>query len=147
MRCLVQRVSQANVVIDGTEHGKIGYGMAILICSMHDDDAAAAIAMSKKISKLRIFSDADGRMNRSIIDIGGQALVVSQFTLAANTSRGNRPSFIEAANPDIAKSHYKLFISELQSLGIPVETGVFGAEMQLTLTNNGPVTIWLDINK
>ena len=144
MRALIQRVSEASVDVGGERIGEIGPGLLILICAMQGDEASQGTRLAAKISKLRIFKDADGRMNKSLLDVGGSALVVSQFTLAADTSRGNRPGFSAAAPPDQGDALYQGFAADLAALGIPVETGQFGADMAVTLINDGPVTIWLD---
>ncbi len=145
MRALIQRVTHAAVHVDGAEIGAIGQGLLILICAMEGDDAAKSKALAAKISKLRIFTDDAGKMNKSLTDIGGAALVVSQFTLAADTSRGNRPGFSAAAKPDIGRALYEQFIEDMSALGIETATGSFGADMAVSLTNDGPVTIWLDV--
>ena len=144
MRALVQRVSEASVTVEGELTGKIGPGLLILVCAMQDDNGKVTTALAGKIAKLRIFRDEDGRMNRSLLDTGGSALVVSQFTLAADTSRGNRPGFSAAAPPDEGRALYEAFARDLADLGISVETGRFGAEMAVSLVNDGPVSIWLD---
>ena len=145
MRALIQRVTSANVAVDGTVIGAIDQGLLILICAMQGDDAAKGKALAAKISKLRIFKDDTGKMNRSLLDIGGAALIVSQFTLAADTSRGNRPGFSAAAKPDVGRALYEQFIEDMAALGITTATGSFGADMAVSLTNDGPVTIWLDV--
>ena len=144
MRALIQRVTQANVDVDGKTVGQTGPGLLILVCAMPDDDADTAKALALKISKLRIFKDGNGKMNHSLVQSGGSALVVSQFTLAADTSRGNRPGFSNAAAPDMAKTLYLQFAHYLRDLGIATETGQFGADMSVSLVNDGPVTLWLD---
>ncbi len=144
MRALLQRVSSAKVKVDGAIVGQCGQGLLILICAMDGDTEDRAEALAQKISKLRIFKDEEGKMNRSILDIGGSALVVSQFTLAADTKRGNRPGFSSAAPPALGEKLYEHFARCLRKLGVSVETGIFGADMQVSLTNDGPVTIWLD---
>ncbi|MEO9516253.1 MAG: D-aminoacyl-tRNA deacylase [Paracoccaceae bacterium] len=144
MRALVQRVSQASVDVDGKTVGRTGPGLLILVCAMPNDDADTAKALALKLSKLRIFKDDDGKMNQSLVQSGGSALVVSQFTLAADTSRGNRPGFSNAAAPDMAKTLYLQFAHYLKDLGIATETGQFGADMSVSLVNDGPVTLWLD---
>lgn len=144
MRAVVQRVSAASVEIDGAVVGEIGAGLLILVCAMKGDEDAGLAPFAAKIAKLRIFDDDDGKMNRSLLDIGGAALVVSQFTLAADTSRGNRPGFSTAAPPAEGERLYEMFAREISLIGIPVATGRFGANMQVKLTNDGPVTIWLD---
>ncbi len=144
MRALIQRVAHAEVVVDGASTGKIGPGLLILVCAMQGDDAATGAKLAAKIAKLRIFQDDAGKMNRSVMEIGGSALVVSQFTLAADTSRGNRPGFSRAAPPAEGEALYEAFAADLADLGIPVETGIFGADMKVSLLNDGPVTIWID---
>lgn len=145
MRALIQRVTQAAVHVDGAEIGAIGPGLLILICAMEGDDAAKSKALAAKISKLRIFTDDAGKMNKSLLDTGGAALIVSQFTLAADTSRGNRPGFSAAAKPDVGRALYEQFVDDIAALGIATATGSFGADMAVSLTNDGPVTIWLDV--
>ncbi len=145
MRALVQRVTEARVTVDGAVIGQIGPGLLVLVCAMQDDADDRAPAMAAKIAKLRIFKDDAGKMNRSLIDTGGAALVVSQFTLAGDTSRGNRPGFSTAAAPDRGKALYLATCQAFRDLGIPVATGEFGADMQVSLVNDGPVTLWLDL--
>lgn len=144
MRALVQRVTEARVRVEGEITGKIGPGLMILVCAMDGDSETQAEALATKIAKLRIFKDDAGKMNRSLLDTGGAALVVSQFTLAADTSRGNRPGFSTAAAPDTGNRLYEHFTAHLASLGITTAQGRFGADMQVSLTNDGPVTIWLE---
>lgn len=144
MRALLQRVTDARVDVDGEKVGEIGPGLLILVCAMPGDDAETVTKLALKISKLRIFRDTEGRMNRSLKDVQGAALVVSQFTLAADTSRGNRPGFSGACPPAEAEALYESFVAEVAALEIPVATGRFGAEMAVSLTNDGPVTIWID---
>ncbi len=144
MRALIQRVRQAKVEVDGKTVGEIGPGLLILVCAMQGDSGENARLLAEKIRKLRIFTDQQGRMNRSLADTGGAALVVSQFTLAADTSRGNRPGFSTAAPPEQGERLYELFSAHLRSLSTEVQTGIFGADMAVTLTNDGPVTIWLE---
>ena len=144
MRALIQRVTEARVSVDGSVIGQCGAGALILVCAMPDDTDATADALAQKIAKMRIFSDTGGKMNLSLLQSGGSALVVSQFTLAADTSRGNRPGFSGAAKPDIAHTLYRRFTDALQMLEIQTETGEFGADMQVSLTNDGPVTVWID---
>ncbi len=144
MRALVQRVSEARVSIEGAVVGEVGPGLLILVCGMAGDTDDAPAKLASKVAKLRIFRDDAGRMNRSLLDIGGAALVVSQFTLAADTSRGNRPGFSAAAAPEDGEASYLAFAAALTELGIPVATGRFGADMAVSLVNDGPVTIWLD---
>ena len=145
MRALVQRVTEASVRVDGTVIGEIGHGVLILVCAMQGDGPDVSAKLAAKISKLRIFKDDAGRMNRSLLDTGGAALVVSQFTLAADTSRGHRPGFSAAAPPEEGAALYETFKSDMASLGIEVASGQFGADMAVALINDGPVTIWLDI--
>ncbi|MCI2399343.1 D-aminoacyl-tRNA deacylase [Aliiroseovarius subalbicans] len=144
MRALVQRVSEAAVRVDGDVIGEIGAGLLILVCAMQGDDDANADMLAAKISKLRIFKDDAGKMNRSLLDIGGAALVVSQFTLAADTSRGNRPGFSSAAPPADGERLYEYFSDQLRGHAITVAQGLFGADMAVSLTNDGPVTIWME---
>jgi D-tyrosyl-tRNA(Tyr) deacylase len=140
VRAVVQRVSRAR----STPGGSIGDGLCILLGVAAEDDAATAERLAGKIARMRIFADDEGRFDRSLLDTGGAALVVSQFTLLADTAKGNRPSFTGAAAPDHAVPLYERFCTELQSLGVPVETGVFGARMEVELVNDGPVTIVID---
>lgn len=144
MRALIQRVSEAQVSVDNTVIGQTGPGLLILVCAMQGDSDAEALGLAAKVSKLRIFKDSEGKMNRSVVDVGGGALVVSQFTLAADTKRGNRPGFSESATPELANALYLRFAEEMERLGVPTQTGEFGADMQVRLVNDGPVTIWLD---
>ena len=145
MRALIQRVSEATVRVDGEITGQIGPGLLILICAMAGDTDAQAQNLATKIAKLRIFRDDAGKMNRSIRDIGGAALIVSQFTLAADL-RGNRPGFSTAANPEEGARLYNLFITLIAAEGIATANGIFGADMAVGLINDGPVTIWMDTN-
>ncbi|SDF55822.1 D-aminoacyl-tRNA deacylase [Sulfitobacter delicatus] len=144
MRALLQRVTEASVTVEEDIVGKIGPGLLILVCAMPEDTSETAEKLALKVSKLRLFKDNAGKMNLSLTQTGGAALVVSQFTLAADTSRGNRPGFSGAAKPEMAEALYKKFAQHLSALGIPVETGRFGADMSVALTNDGPVTLWLD---
>ena len=144
MRALIQRVSDASVTVDGRLTGQIGPGLLVLVCAMQGDDAGTAEKLAARVAKLRIFRDEGGKMNRSVLDMGGAALVVSQFTLAADTRSGNRPGFSSAAAPELGEALYEAFAEALRQLGIPVAMGEFGADMQVALTNSGPVTIWLD---
>jgi len=144
MRALVQRVTEAKVSVDGSVVGACGPGLMILVCAMQGDDEARARALADKILKLRIFRDEAGKTNRALADVGGEALVVSQFTLAADTSRGNRPGFSAAAPPDQGRALYEVFADHLAAQGVAIGRGVFGAEMQVALVNDGPMTIWLD---
>ena len=145
MRALLQRVTEASVSVAGTRIGATGPGLLILVCAMQGDTEAEADKLAARIAKLRIFKDAEGRMNRSVMDAGGSALVVSQFTLAADTRRGNRPGFSQAAAPEDGRRLYMHFAEALRALGIAVETGEFGADMAVSLVNDGPVTIWMDV--
>jgi D-tyrosyl-tRNA(Tyr) deacylase len=144
VRALIQRVSEAEVTVAGEVIGRIGPGLMILVCAMDGDTEAEAERLAAKIATLRIFEDAAGKMNLSLLDTGGAALVVSQFTLAADTRRGNRPGFSTAAPPETGEALYLQFARALGDLGPQVETGRFGADMAVRLTNDGPVTIWLD---
>ena len=144
MRTLIQRVSEASVVVDDDSIGQIGNGLLVLICAMDGDTDDRAEFLARKVANLRIFADEQGKMNRSIQDVGGAALVVSQFTLAADTSRGNRPGFSSAASPEDGERLYQRFCDLLSGHGVPVQTGKFGADMKVKLVNDGPVTIWLD---
>jgi D-tyrosyl-tRNA(Tyr) deacylase len=143
MRAIVQRVSSARVTVDGAVAGEIGPGLLVLVCAMRGDDAGAAERLARKVVDLRIFRDEAGRMNRSLKDVGGAALVVSQFTLAAET-KGNRPGFSAAAAPEEGARLWAHFAEAVAGHGVPVARGVFGAEMAVALVNDGPVTIWLD---
>ena len=144
MRALLQRVDQASVTVDGKIIGQIDAGLLIFVCAMPGDTQATGDALAAKIAKLRLFKDDAGKMNLSLAQTGGSALIVSQFTLAADTSRGTRPGFSYAAKPDAAKALYLDFIASMTALEIPTQTGEFGADMSVALTNDGPVTIWLD---
>jgi D-aminoacyl-tRNA deacylase len=140
MRAVVQRVSRAGV----SPGGKIGVGLCVLLGVARGDREEQAIRLAGKVARLRIFSDDEGRFDGSVEDVAGAVLVVSQFTLIADTSKGNRPSFADAAAPEEAEALYERFCAELRALGITVETGVFGAKMEVELVNDGPVTIVLD---
>ena len=144
MRALIQRVAQARVDIAGETVGEIGNGMLVLVCAMQGDGDEQAQFLARKVANLRIFESEPGKMNLSVLASEGSALVVSQFTLAADTSRGNRPGFSYAAPPDEGRRLYELFAASLAEHGVPVQTGRFGQEMQVHLVNDGPVTIWLD---
>jgi D-tyrosyl-tRNA(Tyr) deacylase len=143
MRAVLQRVSTARVTVAGDVVGEIGQGLLILICAMAGDTPAHADRLASKIAKLRIFKDAGGKMNLALPDAGNAALIVSQFTLAADL-RGNRPGFSPAAAPDVGRDLYQHFCAQIAAQGITVATGVFGADMDVMLHNDGPVTIWLD---
>jgi D-aminoacyl-tRNA deacylase len=145
VRAVVQRVSAAQVVADGEIVGEIGAGLCILLGVARDDGQKEAERLAGRVARLRIFENEDGRFDRSLPDIGGHALVVSQFTLIADTAKGNRPSFTDAASPEHAEPLYEAFCSALRAFGVPVETGAFGARMAVELVNDGPVTLVLDI--
>ncbi len=145
MRLILQRVSSASVTIDATITGQIGSGLMILAGIEHEDTLDDATWLVQKITQMRIFGDAEGKMNLCVKDIGGDLLVVSQFTLHASTKKGNRPSFIRAARPEIATPLYEQFLSLLETeMGKPVARGIFGADMKVALVNDGPVTICID---
>lgn len=144
MRALVQKVSQASVSVDDQVRGAIGPGFLILLGVGHADTTKEADWLAEKVAYLRIFEDEQGKMNRSLVEVGGEALVVSQFTLFADCSRGRRPSFTGAAPPERATELYEYFVGKLRGLVSKVETGVFQTHMQVGLVNSGPVTIWLD---
>jgi len=144
MRAVVQRVTQARVRIGGEIVGEIGTGLLVLLGVTHTDTPTDAKWLAEKIAGLRIFADADGKMNRDVTEAGGGILVVSQFTLYGDCKKGRRPSFIDAAGPDMAIPLYEAFVNGLRALGIPTATGRFGAMMQVELTNDGPVTLIVD---
>ncbi len=144
MRILLQRVTRASVTVSREIAGEIGPGVLAFVCAMRGDTDSDVDRLASKISKLRIFRDEVGKMNRSIRETGGGVLVVSQFTLAADTSRGNRPGFTDAASPAEAERLYERFADALSSEGVSTERGRFGAEMEVALINDGPVTIWLE---
>ncbi len=144
MRVLLQRVSQARVEVAGETIARIGRGVLLLVGVTHTDTDAEAAYLARKIAQLRIFEDDAGKMNRSLLDIRGEALVVSQFTLYADTRKGRRPSFVHAARPEHAAPLVERLAAHLAALGVPVQTGRFGAHMQVHLTNDGPVTLWLE---
>jgi len=143
LRAVVQRVSGARVLVGGQARAEIGAGLCVLLGIAREDDTAAAERLAGRIARLRIFENDEGRFDRSLQDVGGAALVVSQFTLLADTAKGNRPSFIGAAPPEEAEPLYERFCEALRALGIEVATGVFGARMAVELVNDGPVTIVL----
>jgi D-aminoacyl-tRNA deacylase len=148
VRALLQRVSRAAVRVDDQTVASIGHGLVVLVGVGHGDDAAVTDALARRVTELRIFEDDDGRTNRSLLDVGGAALVVSQFTLYADTSRGRRPGFGDAAAPDVADRLYLRFAGALRENGVgDVQTGRFGAEMAVELVNDGPFTIWLDTGR
>ena len=144
MKAVIQRVSSASVKVDNKIVGKINTGFVVLLGITHKDTEAEARFIAKKIAGLRVFSDDEGKMNLSLKDVNGKALVISQFTLYGDARKGNRPSFTEAAKPDIAIPLYEYFISAIRKLGIPVETGIFGAMMDVEINNSGPVTIIIE---
>ena len=145
MRAVIQRVIQGEVIVSGKSIAKIEQGLVILLGAGPGDTQATAKTMARKISLMRIFSDDQGKMNLSVQDIQGSVIVVSQFTLYANTQKGNRPSFIEAAPPEVASPLVDTFIASMQEQGIPTQTGEFGAHMLVKIENDGPVTIWLEM--
>ena len=145
MRAVVQRVSKASVAIEGKMVAQIEYGFLILLGIENDDDQDDIQWLSRKITNLRICNDANGIMNRSLLDVNGEAIVVSQFTLNASTKKGNRPSYLKAAKPEIAIPLYESFVKQLENdLGKKIGTGIFGADMKVELLNDGPVTILID---
>jgi len=144
MKALIQRVREASVTVGDGRIAAIGPGLLVLLCVEHGDGEREAVLIARKIAQLRIFEDQAGKMNRSVIDIGGEALVVSQFTLAADLRRGNRPGFSGAADPAQAIPLYENTCSRIAGSGVPVQTGTFGASMAVALVNDGPVTIWMD---
>jgi D-tyrosyl-tRNA(Tyr) deacylase len=144
VRAVVQRVSEARVRVGEEVVGEIGPGLCVLLGVARGDDEGDAESLAGKIARLRIFENDEGKFDRSVLDAGGSVLVVSQFTLIADTAKGNRPSFTEASKPELAEKLYEAFGGSLTRLGVPVETGVFGARMRVELVNDGPVTILLD---
>jgi D-aminoacyl-tRNA deacylase len=144
MRALVQRVSEARVVVGGQTVGEIGAGLLVLLGVTHTDTAAQSAYLAGKVVGLRVFEDADGKMNRSVVEAGGAVLVVSQFTLYGDCRRGRRPSFDGAARPEQASALYEEFVAVVRALGVRVTTGVFQAHMQVALVNDGPVTLMLE---
>jgi D-tyrosyl-tRNA(Tyr) deacylase len=147
MRAVVQRVSSASVRVDGELVGACGRGLLVLVGVGHDDTPETAERLAGKVARLRIFENEDGRFDSSLLDIGGEALVVSQFTLLAGSTRqkGTRPDFSKAARPEVAEPIYERFCDALRAEGVPLQTGVFGARMRVSLVNDGPVTIVLDV--
>ena len=145
MKALIQRVSSASVTVEGNCVAEINTGLLILLGVTESDTLKEASWLASKVVNMRIFNDPEGKMNLSLLDVGGDALAVSQFTLYADARKGNRPSYIQAARPELAKPMYKAFVAELEKLlGKPVPTGVFGADMKVSLVNDGPVTIMLE---
>ncbi len=147
MRALLQRVSRAEVRVEGRSVGAIGRGLLVLLGVGHGDDEATADGLARRIGELRIFEDGDGRTNLSLLDVGGEVLVVSQFTLYADTSRGRRPGFTDAAAPDLAKPLWLRVARSIEALGVRTALGEFGSEMEVELVNDGPFTIWLDTDR
>ena len=144
MRVVIKRVSEANVLANGQENGKIGSGFVLLVGVEEEDTTEDVTYLTRKISNLRIFNDDEGKMNLSLRDVGGEILSVSQFTLHADTKKGNRPSFIKAAKPEKADQLYEELNEKLRAEGFKVATGIFGADMDISLVNDGPVTILID---
>ena len=144
MIALLQRVAQAGVTVDGETVGEVGRGLCVLVCAVKGDTEEKARALAQKVLRYRIFEDDAGKMNRSVSDIVGQLLLVSQFTLAADTSRGNRPSFTPAAAPEDGKQLFDIFVEVCAASGLKTATGIFGALMVVNIVNDGPVTIWLE---
>ena len=145
MRALIQRVTQASVSVGDEIVGEIGVGLCVLVGATHTDDNAAAGKLAEKVANLRVFDDENGVMNRSLLDTGGKALVVSQFTLYGDTTKGRRPAWSAAAKPEVAEPLVDAFAAALRELGVTVETGRFRAEMQVALVNDGPVTLLIDV--
>lgn len=145
MKAVIQRVESARVTVGGRETGSCKNGFLVLVGAAQGDTADDALILAKKTASLRVFSDSDGKMNRSIADVGGEILAVSQFTLCADVKKGNRPSFTGALEPEKAKELYEIYCKELEKLGVrKVATGIFGADMKVSLVNDGPVTILFD---
>jgi D-tyrosyl-tRNA(Tyr) deacylase len=144
VRALLQRVTRASVTVEGEMIGRIAGGLVVLLGVGPDDTDETVGALARKVTELRIFRDPEGRTNRSLVDVEGQVLLVSQFTLYADTRRGRRPGFTGAAAPDLAEQRYEGFAAALRGIGVTVATGRFGAEMAVELVNDGPFTIWLD---
>jgi len=147
MRVVAQRVREASVSVGGAVVSSCGTGVVVLLGVARADDAAVGERLAKKVARLRIFENEEGRFDRSLLDVGGEALVVSQFTLIADTRKGNRPSFTDAAPPELAEPLYEAFCSALEREGVRVARGVFGARMNVALVNDGPVTIVLDLER
>ena len=144
MRALVQRVSSAKVLVDKETIASMGSGLVILLGIGHQDTTEHAHALADKIAHLRIFKDTGGKFNLSLLDVKGEAIVVSQFTLYGDTQKGRRPSFIDAARPEVAAPLVEKFIGNMKALGVKTQSGIFGAHMLVEINNDGPVTIWLD---
>jgi D-tyrosyl-tRNA(Tyr) deacylase len=147
VRAVIQRVTRASVTVEGRVAGEIGAGLLVLLGVSRTDNPESAAYLAEKIANLRIFSDEAGKMNLSLLDVGGSALLVSQFTLYGDTRGGRRPSYVQAAPPEQASRLYEEFVRTIRALGVPVQTGVFQAHMQIELVNDGPVTILLDSEK
>ena len=147
MRACVQRVSRANVSVSGQVIGEIGMGLVVLLGVGQQDQDLQAISLATKITELRIFNDQAGKMNRSLIDVAGSVLAISQFTLYGDARKGRRPSFVAAADPETGRRLYQKFVDEIRSRGVPIGTGQFQADMQVELVNDGPVTILLDTDR
>ena len=147
MRAVVQRVTEASVSVDSAEKGRIGRGFMVLVGISSDDNEADAEYLADKVAKLRVFEDSEGKMNLSLLDVGGEVLAVSQFTLYGDARKGNRPGFTSAAPPDKAEALYRQFVDVLKTRGLKIEEGVFRAHMKVHLVNDGPVTILLDSKK
>lgn len=145
MRAVVQRVSRASVTVSGEVVGAIEHGLCVLVGVTHDDSEAQAVKLAERLWKLRIFADDDGKMNRSVADVGGSVLIISQFTLYADTKKGNRPSYVDAARPETAEPLVDAVVATLRALGAEVATGRFGADMTVELVNDGPVTVSLEL--
>ncbi|MEM9653016.1 MAG: D-aminoacyl-tRNA deacylase [Actinomycetota bacterium] len=146
MRAVVQRVSRAAVTVDGEVVGSIEHGLCVLVGVTHDDSEAQAIKLAERLWKLRIFTDSEGKMNRSVADVAGSVLIISQFTLYGDARKGNRPSYVDAARPEVAEPLVQRVVDRLTELGAPVATGRFGADMSVDLVNDGPVTISLELS-
>ena len=142
---LLQRVSEASVTVEGETIGAINKGLLVLVCAQKEDTEENVAKLAKKVLGYRIFEDENGKMNKSVTDVNGELLIVSQFTLAADTSRGLRPSFTPAAAPDVGLRLYEAFVKLIRQSGLKVQTGEFGAHMKVGLVNDGPVTIWLEV--
>jgi len=144
VKALLQRVSEANVSLDGDLLAVVGVGVVVFVCTEKQDGDEDADFFARKIAHMRLFADEEGKTNLSILDVGGEALVISQFTLAANWRKGNRPGFSAAADPDMAERHYEYFCKQLAAQGVAVKTGRFRSHMAVSLANDGPFTIWMD---
>jgi D-tyrosyl-tRNA(Tyr) deacylase len=147
MRAVVQRVQRAEVTVEGSSVGRIDKGLCVFVGVMVGDQERDVLALAKKVAQLRIFEDSEGKMNASVADVGGAVLAVSQFTLAGDARKGNRPSFISAMEPSLAREFFEQFCQEVRKLGLSVATGKFRAHMEVSLVNDGPVTILLDTQK